>query len=51
VSDVQKVQELAQRLVREGYVDNEPDARLLAIRIFVAAKRVLPTDRERDDDG
>ena len=39
---------LAQSLLDDGYVDNEPDARLMAVRILVAAGAVASA-RHSDD--
>ncbi|HEY2198292.1 MAG TPA: hypothetical protein VGH69_11455 [Mycobacterium sp.] len=33
------IEELAQQLMREGYLDNEADARLAAIEIILAVER------------
>lgn len=40
------IQELASRLLREGSVDNEADARMAAVRIIVATEH-LATDPQR----
>lgn len=38
------IRELGHRLIRDGYVDNEPDAFLAAIRIIAASSRVANVD-------
>jgi hypothetical protein len=44
-----RIEELAQRLLREGHVDNDADARLAALHILLAvgAGRTTPKDRTR----
>jgi hypothetical protein len=49
--DFAKVRALAQRLVREGYVDDDRDAVGLALKIFAAADGVSRRDRKRSDGG
>ena len=39
------IRELGHRLIRDGYVDNEPDAFLAAIRIIAASARVSDTEK------
>ncbi|HEY2299773.1 MAG TPA: hypothetical protein VGH43_18725 [Jatrophihabitans sp.] len=34
-----RIDDLAEQLVREGYIDNEADARLAAIKIILAAEQ------------
>lgn len=43
--DIEKVHALAERLIRDGHVNDEPDARLMAIRILLAKDRARPTTR------
>jgi hypothetical protein len=50
MSDIERVHELSQRLIHDGYVDNEPDARLMAIRILVAVEMFPPIEQARDAD-
>ena len=40
-----RLETIAQRLITEGYVDNEADARLAAIRILLADESL---NREKD---
>lgn len=39
------IRELGHRLIRDGYVDNEPDAFLAAIRIIAASTRVADSEK------
>lgn len=39
------IRELGHRLIRDGYVDNEPDALLAAIRIIAASSQAANEDR------
>ena len=39
------IRELGHRLIRDGYVDNEPDAFLAAIRIIAASSRVANSEK------
>lgn len=53
---IERIHKLAQQFMREGFVDNEPDARLAAIRVLVAAERVghapsVPSEQEQSDDS
>jgi acylphosphatase len=50
MNDIDRVRQLAERLMLEGFVDNEPDAQLVAIQIVIAAE-ASPSDRGSDDDG
>jgi hypothetical protein len=45
MNDIDRVHELASRLIREGFVDNEPDAQPIAIQIIIAAEDVPRSDR------
>jgi hypothetical protein len=47
--DQDRIDDLAARLIRQGYVDNEPDARLAAIRIILALERSAGSDEEGSD--
>jgi hypothetical protein len=42
------IEQLANRLLREGSVDNEADARLAAVRMIIATER-LAAEPERPD--
>jgi hypothetical protein len=42
---IKRIQELAERLLRDGYATNEPDARLAAVKILVAATTRSEHDR------
>jgi hypothetical protein len=45
------IEELADRLLREGYLDNERDARLAAIRIILTIDPSVEDEDEDDDAG
>ncbi|HEY2197508.1 MAG TPA: hypothetical protein VGH69_07395 [Mycobacterium sp.] len=51
MNDIEKVRKVFEQLIREGYADNEADARLLAIRLIVLADRVCGRRPSNDDDG
>ena len=44
------IEELASRLLREGSVDNEADARMAAVRIIVATEHLTSDSRRPDAD-
>jgi hypothetical protein len=46
-----RIDDLAEQLVREGYLDNEADARLAAIKIILAAEQheLLAVSNRGDD--
>jgi len=47
-----RIAELAAHLLREGHVDNEPDARLAAIHILLASgASSVDSPRGTDDDA
>ncbi|HET6877306.1 MAG TPA: hypothetical protein VFH38_07240 [Jatrophihabitans sp.] len=45
------IRELGHRLMRDGYVDNEPDALLAAIRIIAASSRIANAEPSRSSAG
>ena len=45
MSEIQRVLEIAKRLLAEGLATNEADARLAAVKIFVAAERLARTSQ------
>jgi hypothetical protein len=51
MSDIERINDIAARLLREGFVDNEPDAVLTAIQIIIAAEDVSRSDLTSDADG
>jgi hypothetical protein len=51
MSEIERVIELARRLIAEGHLDNEADARLAAVRIVCAAEASHGVDEANDDKG
>ena len=45
MKDIERVQEIAAQLMREGHVDNEADATMAAVKIVLATADLLRGDR------
>jgi len=45
------LEKLAANLLRDGYVDNEPDARLAALRILVANEELVSQSEGNDQQS